>query len=85
MALEQYSIVRIVKLLHPPEAYNGWGINKRNPQVGDTGAILEILTAPGLSDNYVVENSDADGSDIWLADFVAEELEPVLVETSPGR
>ena len=74
--LKQYSMVRVVRLLHPPDRYNGWGLNRRSPQVGDVGTIVEILHAPGLPDSYVVEACDPDGSTIWLGDFDASELAP---------
>lgn len=77
MALEQYDLVRVRRLLKSPDAYNGWGINARPPRVGDAGTIVEILHADGLPDNYVVESFGKDGATEWLADFSAEELEPV--------
>ena len=75
MPFEEYSLVRVRQLLHPPAHYDGWCINQRPPQVGDTGYVIDILQAPGLPDNYVVECSGPDGVDIWLGDFTAEELE----------
>ena len=48
MPLEQYSLVRVRQLLHPPEYYDGWRINQRPPQVGDVGYLIDILQAPGL-------------------------------------
>jgi hypothetical protein len=70
-------MVRIRQLLRPPEEYDGWRVNKRPPQVGDTGTIVDILQAPGAPDDYVVEASGPDGVSVWLGDFSAEELEPV--------
>lgn len=55
--LNLYDLVRIVRLHKPPEAYDGWGVNQRPPQVGDTGCLLEILRAPGHPDCYAVEES----------------------------
>jgi hypothetical protein len=76
--LKQYGLVRVVQLLHRPEAYDGWRVNRRPPQVGDIGTLVDILHAPGLADKYVVEASGPDGVTSWLADFAAEELEPVV-------
>ncbi len=73
--LKQYGKVRVRKLLHAPDHYDGWNLNQRPPRVGDTGYIVEILHAPELPDSYVVECSETDGVDIWLADFIAEEIE----------
>jgi hypothetical protein len=75
MHFRQYSIVRICQLLRSPEEYDGWRVNQRPPQVGDTGTIVDVLAAPGLPYNYVVEASGQDGITIWLGDFAAEELE----------
>ncbi|HEU4561701.1 MAG TPA: contact-dependent growth inhibition system immunity protein [Longimicrobium sp.] len=41
------------------------------------GTLLDVLSAPGHPDRYVVECSGNDGVSIWLADFLAEEIEPV--------
>ena len=76
--LPEYAEVRIVRLLRPIEDYDGWGCNQRPPQVGDTGTIVDILHVPALPTRYIVEKSAADGSDIWLSDFQADELEVVL-------
>lgn len=76
--LRQYEWVRIVRLLHPPEHYNSWGVNERAPTVGDTGCLIEILEAPDGAVAYVVECPGPDGGTIWLDDFLAEELEPVV-------
>lgn len=75
--LKQYGLVRVVQLLSPPEAYDGWRVNRRPPQPGDVGTLVDILRAPGLPDTYVVEASNPDGTTIWLGDFEAAELEPV--------
>jgi hypothetical protein len=52
-------------------------VNRRSPQVGDTGTIVEILGAAGLPDVYVVECVDSDGRTLWLGDLIAQELELV--------
>ncbi len=70
-------MVRVVRLLHPAEEYDGWRVNKRNPQIGDTGTIVEILHAPNLPDKYVVEAVEPDGNTTWLGDFDADEIEPM--------
>lgn len=75
MSLQQYGVVRIRQLLRSPEAYDDWRINQRPPRVGDQGVIVDILQAPGLPDNYVVESVGPDGVTVWLGDFTDEELE----------
>ncbi len=77
--LKQYEMVRVVRLLNPPESYGGHEFDQRPPAVGDTGCLIEILQKPGLPDGYLVESSsDATGGvNVWQCMFVAEELEPV--------
>jgi uncharacterized protein YjaZ len=60
------------------EEYDGWHVNERSPQIGDTGTIVEILHTPGLSDKYAVESVGQGGTCIWLSVFDTEEIEPVL-------
>jgi hypothetical protein len=79
MELNVYTRVRVCKLVQEEESYDGWGINKRAPQVGDIGFLMDILQAPGLPDKFVVEMSDpSNGTVVWLSDFYREELEPVI-------
>ena len=77
MAVKQYEQARVRQLIRSTETYNGWRVNTRAPQVGDVGTVVDILSAPGLPDNYVVECSAPDGRTLWLGDFTAEELEPL--------
>ncbi len=77
MRLEQFEMVRVLRLLRLPDEYDGWRVNKRPPNVGDVGIIVDVLRAPGLSDRYVVESSGTDGVTIWLGDFCEGEIEPV--------
>lgn len=75
--MQSYTRVRVHLLLHPQSAYDGWKLNRRPPQVGDVGTFIQMLSAPGLSDRYVGEMTDPGGDPIWLADFVAEEIEDI--------
>ena len=76
--LRQYGLVSIRQLLWPPAEYNGWRVNQRPPAVGDVGTLLHILTVLGLPDRFVVESSGPDGVSVWLADFAATELDPLV-------
>ena len=75
--LRQYERVRVVRLLGPPERYDGWRVNKRAPAIGDTGSLIDILHAPDGAVDYVVEASGPDGVTIWLGEFLADEIEPI--------
>lgn len=69
-------MVRVTRLLRSPETYDGWGFNKRPPQVGDVGTIVDVFPESGPPENYVVEASMPDGTTLWLGDFSPDELEP---------
>jgi hypothetical protein len=69
-ALPEYSQVEVVELLHAPEHYDGWKVNKRPPVIGDRAVVVERLS----NDDYIVECSGPDGVDIWLGDFKRREL-----------
>ncbi len=73
---QQYSMVRVSRLMRPPEDYDGWGVNQQPPRLGDVGTVVEILEAAGYPHKYVVEAADPNGATVWLAEFYAEELEP---------
>lgn len=77
--LAEYMLVRVVKLIQPLDAYDNWGINQRPPRIGEIGCLIDTLRAPGLPDTYLVEYSaiQSQGCTIWLAEFFAQELEPV--------
>ena len=77
MSLTEFTEVRVIRTLRPPEAYDAWGLNQRPPIVGEVGTVVDVLRSPGLPDRYVVENSGPDGIAIWLGEFGLEELEPV--------
>jgi hypothetical protein len=70
--LVEYSIVKVVKLLKPSRDFSGSKNVSRPPQIGDIGTIVHVHDP---SKACIVEMSDEKGMTIWLADFVAEELE----------
>jgi len=74
---KQYGLVRVRQVLKTPDSYDGWRLNKRAPAVGDIGTLLDVISAAGLPDRYLVETSGRDGVTIWLADFAEDELEAV--------
>lgn len=79
MAIRLYRQVRIRKILQAH--YDGWRVNKRDPQEGDVGWVIDVLHASNLPDKYVVEKTDpSTGETIWLADFYDDELEAVDVK-----
>jgi hypothetical protein len=73
--ISQYSQVRLVALHGAPDTYDGYGVNRRVPQVGDVGTVVEIMGAESGETMYVVECVNDDGSTEWIGDFVSSELE----------
>jgi hypothetical protein len=71
--LQQYSGVKVVAL-KPARKFNTWGINRRQPEVGDVGIIVEILRNPNGDVAYLVESVNPDGSAEWLEEFAESEL-----------
>ncbi len=80
MYFQQYELVRVRKLLRLAEEYDGWQVNRRAPEVGDTGCVVDILSAVGLPDMYVVESVEPDGMTVWLGDFSSDEIETIATQ-----
>ena len=74
--LAQYTVVSVLEVARAADTYDGWKVNKRAPQVGDVGTIVDILHAEGHPDHYVVECSDSNGFTIWLGEFLSNEIAP---------
>ena len=72
-ALVQYEMVRVRKLMQ--DDYDPWKLNVNPPSVGETGTLIDILTAGGLPPKYLVEKAGAGGIPVWLSEFWAEEIE----------
>jgi hypothetical protein len=77
--IREYDVVRVASLdgmLCDPE-----DVLERAPRVGDTAAVLMLLTAPDGDDGYLLECVAAGGYTRWLAIFPRESLE--RIESTP--
>jgi len=75
--LQEYDVVKVVKLLNPDRKFDGTDDISRPPRIGDIGTICHDYD-PGNQDSVVaVEMVTKDGMTVWLADFKREELELV--------
>jgi hypothetical protein len=72
--ISQYSTVVVTEIRHPPAFYNPFKVNTALPQVGDRGAVVDVLRGFGQPDRYIVECVNASSETIWLSDFSADEL-----------
>ncbi|GLV59196.1 hypothetical protein KDH_60240 [Dictyobacter sp. S3.2.2.5] len=70
--MEEFDVVRIVKLLNQKHIIDGDDAIIREPQVGDVGTIVMVYQQGA---GYCMECVDDDGWTIWLANFTPEELE----------
>ncbi len=69
--------VRVVNLIMPNEKRGNIGAAdiKRDPMVGDVGAIVHVHPKTGnLEQAYIVECCDIEGRPYWIADFLEDEL-----------
>jgi hypothetical protein len=73
-ALREGDTVRVVGLREPAVQHLLVANSPRPPRLGDVGVIIEVQLGE-TEPRYVVESDDGDGEIIWLAAFVAEELE----------
>jgi hypothetical protein len=71
----ELSHVRVKNLLRSANEYDGWNINKRPPQIGDIGVIVDIQHGPNMPINYVVECCNSNEGTVWLCDLNFEEIE----------
>ena len=78
-SLQEYDVVRIVKLINPSRNITGMKSVSRPPKIGDVATVCHYYP----ESPFIVEMVDQDGMTIWLADFVTEELE--LVERPSPR
>jgi hypothetical protein len=84
--LREYEQVKVIKLEEENREHDGTDGVKRAPLVGDTGIIVHITTDSNTENNiYTVENINADGYTIWLADFVESEINLYAGEDSNNK
>lgn len=69
-------IVRVRTLKQVYRFYEGDHV-KKSPQVGDLGVVLYVVRDG--QPRYIVESIDFDGYTVWLAEFDADELEPMAL------
>ena len=74
----EYDVVRVKKLIVQDRWYTGSSTVKRPPSIGDCGTIVDI--PKGSIDRLTAECVDKNGQTIWVADFIADELE--LIESA---
>jgi hypothetical protein len=64
-------LVRVIQLEHPERDVDSSIDPPRQPRVGELGTVIEEV-ADGI---YLVERRTDDGRSLWMAEFLAGELE----------
>ncbi len=77
LVFKQYDIVKVVRITKEPNECHRDPFNRRDPQVGDTAAIIEIYAQPRLG--YELECVDASGETEWLRSFSAQDIQLELI------
>ena len=75
--IKQFAVVKVVEAPAPDTAMALHATSNRVPVVGEVGAVLEVLTAQGLPDAFLVECTDSKGATLWLHEFRAHELQVI--------
>jgi hypothetical protein len=78
----EYDTVRVIKLRPVGRWWDGSPGVSRPPEIGDEGTIV-FADPDDPNAPIVVENSDANGYSIWVADLFADEIE--VVGRPPAR
>jgi hypothetical protein len=82
-AIEQYAVVRVVRLDQDNRPFTGTPSVCRSPQIGDIGTVVHVYDLEDSTSAVVVEAVATDGCTVWLADFFPHDLE-LEAGTSPG-
>lgn len=72
----ELDVVRVVAL-NGDRKFNGTEGVMRSPRIGDIGTVVHVLRAEGHFDAFTVEAVASSGHTLWVADFTANELQPV--------
>jgi hypothetical protein len=79
--LKEYDAIKICSLREPNRSYDGTEGIMREPRVGDTGTVVDVLGEHSKGMMYVVECVNPEGNTVWLADFWESELDKIGADT----
>jgi hypothetical protein len=74
LPIEALDVVRVVALQREGREYEGTESVKRQPRVGDIGAVVHAYPAASGKALFEVEAVDRNGLTVWVAAFEAAEL-----------
>jgi hypothetical protein len=72
--LQEYDVVRVVKLNGPTRDFQGTRGVKRAPRIGDEAMICDQPNPGDPTATLTLEMVDKAGMTVWLADFQPDEL-----------
>ena len=70
-------MVRVARLISPSRDFTGTAGVTRPPRVGDEATVCHRYAPDESVATVAVEMVDREGSTVWLADFLPDELELV--------
>jgi hypothetical protein len=70
--IDELDVVSVKALLQSDRQFSGSDGVSRAPRIGDLAAVVHVLQ-PGRA--FTVEAVDSEGYTLWVADFLAEELQ----------
>jgi hypothetical protein len=70
--IDELDVVSVKALLQTDRQFSGSDGVRRAPRIGDMAAVVHVLE-PGRA--FMVEAVDSEGYTLWVADFLAEELQ----------
>lgn len=75
LPIEELDVVRVVALRNIDRSFEGTEGVKREPRVGDRGTVVHAHPTGSHEAAFIVEAVAPDGHTLWVADFVASELQ----------
>ena len=72
--IAELDTVRIVALKTPNRQFDGSERIKREPRLGDKGAVVHVYPAGAAEQMFMVEAVNPEGYTLWVADFFQSEL-----------
>jgi hypothetical protein len=77
LALQEFDVVRVVRLNRNDRPYDGTPSVRRPPRIGDIGTVVHAYDRENSAAPVIVEAVTTNGYTLWLADFFPHELELV--------
>jgi hypothetical protein len=74
LPIEELDMVRVVAIHRESREHEGTESVKRQPRVGDVGAVVHVYSSAAGKSLFAVEAVNKEGLTLWVADFQGTEL-----------